>query len=282
MIACDRGATVDFTPAVPCRRGRARPYSKVEHDRTVVALIDELGIKDCGLVGHSMGGAAWSARTFDRATARRASCASWRAGALGVAVSKVVLTLFVLIASSALAGCGIASATWTYAPASATAAAPAASASPVGSAAASPSASTAPAPSASATPAASEAAPSSANPSGSVPAENTIELQEWKVTMPTEVRAGKVTYTIKNTGAEVHELIGFRSALDPVSYPRQKNGDVNEEGKGITSVTDGPNLDPGGTETRTIDLTTPGKYTFMCNITGHFENGMYIVVTVSP
>lgn len=31
-------------------------YSKEEHARTVVALIDELGITECGLVGHSMGG----------------------------------------------------------------------------------------------------------------------------------------------------------------------------------------------------------------------------------
>ncbi|MEO8437916.1 MAG: alpha/beta hydrolase [Chloroflexota bacterium] len=31
-------------------------YSKEEHARTIVALIDELGLTDCGLVGHSMGG----------------------------------------------------------------------------------------------------------------------------------------------------------------------------------------------------------------------------------
>jgi uncharacterized cupredoxin-like copper-binding protein len=36
-----------------------------------------------------------------------------------------------------------------------------------------------------------------------------------------------------------------------------------------------------GTQARTIDL-TPGKYLFVCNIPGHFKQGMYTVVTVKP
>ncbi|MEA2611454.1 MAG: hypothetical protein QOG32_1180 [Chloroflexota bacterium] len=204
-----------------------------------------------------------------------------------VGASRLALVGLALIAASALAACGTAAAGWTYTPASATPAAPAASGSAVpspaasGSAAASPAASASTAPSGSPIPSASGSAPSSATPSGSA-STDTIGLTEWKVTMPTEVKAGMVSYTITNTGTEVHELIGFRSSLDPVAYPRQPNGDVNEEGKGITSATDGPNLDPGGTQTRTIDLTTPGRYTFMCNLPGHFVKGMYIVVTVTP
>ena len=206
-------------------------------------------------------------------------------GKLGA--SRLALVGLALIAGWALAGCTTAAAGWTYTPASATPAAPAgsgsAAASPAasGSAAASPAASASTVPSGSPIPSGSGTAPSSAAPSGSAAAA-TIQIGEWMVTMPTQVKAGMVSYTIQNTGAVVHELIGFRSTLDPVAYPRKPNGDVNEEGKGITSATDGPNLDPGTTQTRTIDLTTPGKYTFMCNLPGHFVQGMYIVVTVTP
>ncbi|MEO5963985.1 MAG: plastocyanin/azurin family copper-binding protein [Candidatus Limnocylindrales bacterium] len=190
-------------------------------------------------------------------------------------MSRVVLAIAALAAVSLLAGCaGSASnPSFTFTPAASLAPVTSASTAPVPAASASAGAS-APAPSA--------PEPSAPTPSASGPAANTIELKEWKVVMPTEVKAGMVTYTITNMGTVPHELIGFQSPLDPVAYPRTKDGDVNEEGKGIISTTDGPNLDPTGTETRTIDLTTPGRYVFMCNIPGHFERGMYAVVTVTP
>ena len=94
------------------------------------------------------------------------------------------------------------------------------------------------------------------------------------------MKAGKVDFTINNAGAIEHELIAFRSNLDPLSFPKA-DGDVDENGKGIVQVTDGDDIAAGGTQTRTIDLTEPGKYVFMCNIPGHFLKGMYAVVTVT-
>ncbi len=52
--------------------------------------------------------------------------------------------------------------------------------------------------------------------------------------------------------------------------------------RGITLVSDGDNIDPGGTQTRTVDLTQPGSYLFVCNIPGHFKAGMFSAVTVTP
>jgi uncharacterized cupredoxin-like copper-binding protein len=109
---------------------------------------------------------------------------------------------------------------------------------------------------------------------------NTITLSEWKVGLPSTIKAAKITFTINNTGAAEHELIAFRSKLDPLSFPQVK-GDVDESGKGIVQVTDGEDISVGGTQARTIDLTTPGTYVFMCNIPGHFHLGMYAVVTVT-
>ena len=178
---------------------------------------------------------------------------------------RLALPLVAVIAILSLSGCAAPAAapTFTYAPPASTAPAASTAAAVVSPSAAAPSASELAAPSPSA-------------------AANTIQLSEWKVAMPTEVKAGMVTFTITNIGAVPHELIGFRSALDPVAYPRKKDGDVNEEGKGIVSATDGDNIDPAGTQTRTINLTTPGRYVFMCNIPGHFVQGMYLVVNVTP
>ena len=71
----------------------------------------------------------------------------------------------------------------------------------------------------------------------------------------------------------------FRSDLDPSRYPLD-NGDINEEGPGISLISDGENIDPGKHQTRAVDLTAPGKYLFVCNIPGHFKAGMFVSVTV--
>ena len=50
---------------------------------------------------------------------------------------------------------------------------------------------------------------------------------------------------------------------------------------GVTLVSDGDNIEPAGSQARSIDL-APGKYLFVCNIPGHFKQGMFTVVTVAP
>jgi uncharacterized cupredoxin-like copper-binding protein len=107
-----------------------------------------------------------------------------------------------------------------------------------------------------------------------------VALSEFKVqTAATAVAAGKVTFQISNAGKVQHELLVFRSNLAPSAYPL-KDGNIDEEGTGITKVSDGDNLDPGTTQTRTVDLNQPGTYLFVCNLPGHFKAGMYQVVTV--
>ncbi len=94
--------------------------------------------------------------------------------------------------------------------------------------------------------------------------------------------AGQANFSITNIGKIQHELLVFRSALAASAFPLDKNGDVIEDGPGITLVSDGENIDPGKTQTRTLDLTQPGTYLFVCNIPGHFKAGMFSVVTVTP
>jgi uncharacterized cupredoxin-like copper-binding protein len=114
-------------------------------------------------------------------------------------------------------------------------------------------------------------------PTGANP---TIVLSEWKVAVPSTLKAGKVTFTITNTGTVPHELLVFKSDLDEAAYPKDSAGDIVEDGPGIKLLSDGDNIDPGGSQTRTVDL-SPGKYLFVCNIPGHFKSGMFTVVTVT-
>ena len=94
--------------------------------------------------------------------------------------------------------------------------------------------------------------------------------------------AGQVDFSITNIGTIPHELLVFKSDLPPSAYPVDNKGDIVEDGPGISLVSDGDNMDPGKTQARTVDLTRPGRYLFVCNIPGHFKAGMFSVVTVTP
>jgi len=122
--------------------------------------------------------------------------------------------------------------------------------------------------------------PASAVPASAAPATApTITLTEWSVVVAGTIKAGKTQITSVNTGVVQHEILIFKSNLAPSAYPMDAKGDINEEGKGVTLVSDGENIDPAGSQVRQIDL-TPGKYLFVCNIPGHFKAGMFTVVTV--
>ena len=108
----------------------------------------------------------------------------------------------------------------------------------------------------------------------------TLSLYEWKVIAAPNMRAGKTTFTISNFGTVPHELLIFKSNLALAAYPRGKAGNIIEDGPGISLLSDGENIDPSGAQTRTVDL-KPGTYLFVCNIPGHFKQGMFQVVTVT-
>jgi uncharacterized cupredoxin-like copper-binding protein len=107
-----------------------------------------------------------------------------------------------------------------------------------------------------------------------------IALTEWKVAVASNFKAGSTTFTIANNGTIPHELLVFKSDLAPSAYPTDAAGDIVEDGPGVVLVSDGENVDPNGSQSRTVDL-APGTYLFVCNIPGHFKAGMFTVVTVT-
>jgi uncharacterized cupredoxin-like copper-binding protein len=110
-----------------------------------------------------------------------------------------------------------------------------------------------------------------------------VTLAEFTITAPDTVTPGIKTLQITNAGMMQHELLVFRTDLSPSAYPIDPaTGDLNEDGAGITKVSDGDNLDPGSTQSRSIDLSQPGTYSFVCNLPGHFRSGMVRTLTVAP
>jgi uncharacterized cupredoxin-like copper-binding protein len=135
----------------------------------------------------------------------------------------------------------------------------------------------------SAGPVAVETAAASGQPvSSSAPSDVAIHVSEWSVGVPTSIEAGSVNLSITNIGKIPHELLIFKSDLAPSAFPLDSHGNIIEDGPGITLVSDGDNIDPGGTQSRPADLSKPGTYLFVCNIPGHFKAGMFTVVNVTP
>lgn len=97
---------------------------------------------------------------------------------------------------------------------------------------------------------------------------------------PQRIKAGKVTFKVTNTSKDtIHEMI-----LSPVKDPKKPlpydtaNGKVNEDKAGhLGEVSELP-VGKSGELTLTLK---PGTYVLYCNIPGHFDGGMWTMVTVS-
>lgn len=129
--------------------------------------------------------------------------------------------------------------------------------------------------------AATSTAPQSSSSSAPVSGDQTATLSEWKIMVPTSIKAGKVNFKIVNAGAMEHEMVVFKADMDIAAYPTDDTGAVKEEDPSITKTSDGSNIAAGASEQRTIDLSKPGRYLFVCNLPSHFKLGMATIVTVS-
>jgi uncharacterized cupredoxin-like copper-binding protein len=110
-----------------------------------------------------------------------------------------------------------------------------------------------------------------------------VTLSDYKVTLPsTVISAGSKSLEITNSGAMQHELLVFHpdASIDPGKLPVGPDGDVVEDAPGINKVSDGDNIDPGKSQTRALDLSTPGTYILLCNLPGHYKAGMWTRIDV--
>jgi uncharacterized cupredoxin-like copper-binding protein len=87
-----------------------------------------------------------------------------------------------------------------------------------------------------------------------------------------------VKISAPNIGGTTHELVVLKTDLDPANLPTLPSGEVDEEA--LHSPGEIPDVAAGATAATTVDL-KPGKYAIICNLPGHYAQGMYGSLTVT-
>jgi uncharacterized cupredoxin-like copper-binding protein len=102
-----------------------------------------------------------------------------------------------------------------------------------------------------------------------------VTLKEFKVIPSVKsVKAGKVTFIVKNTGKVMHEMVVVKSTKAPGSLAGTGK-EASEKG----SVGEVPDVKAGKGGKLTVTL-KPGKYVLLCNLPGHYKAGQYVGFTV--
>jgi uncharacterized cupredoxin-like copper-binding protein len=95
-----------------------------------------------------------------------------------------------------------------------------------------------------------------------------VTLSEFKVVpKPTSVKAGKVTFSAKNSGKLEHELVVLKTNLAPDKLQVKGNKAVET---GLVGKVVG--IAPGKTKQLTLTL-KKGKFVLLCNVPAHYQAG---------
>jgi len=92
------------------------------------------------------------------------------------------------------------------------------------------------------------------------------------------VPAGQVTFNLSNHGPDQHEFVVFKTDLAPDNLPVE-NGQVNESASSLQKIGEQQEYPSGETRSLTVNL-DPGRYVLICNIVGHYQQGMHVGFTV--
>lgn len=103
------------------------------------------------------------------------------------------------------------------------------------------------------------------------------DLREHVITLTSnEVRAGEVTFVIRNRGGQAHDLIVIKTdrAADALQVDQQTQK-ASEEGRvgGVELI------NPGRSSNLKLTL-EPGHYVLICNVATHYQLGMRTELTV--
>lgn len=92
--------------------------------------------------------------------------------------------------------------------------------------------------------------------------------------------AGEITFNLSNEASQTHEFVIFRTDLAPDAMPLNDEGDVDEAGEGVEAIDEIEDITAGSEATLTVTLDA-GSYVFLCNLPGHYRQGMHVGFTVS-
>lgn len=96
----------------------------------------------------------------------------------------------------------------------------------------------------------------------------------------TQLKAGEVTFDVSNEADQIHEFVVVKTDLAEGDLPTDDSGDVDEEGEGIEPVDEIEDIEGGSSQSLTVNL-DPGNYVVICNLPGHYRQGMHSTITVS-
>ena len=101
---------------------------------------------------------------------------------------------------------------------------------------------------------------------------------DWAVEVTPASAADPTTFSISNNGSLVHNLRVIRTDLDPDSLPSDSSGfQVDEDQVNVVAFIS--ELTSGESTELAVDLET-GSYVLICNIPGHYDQGMRTGFTV--
>lgn len=106
-----------------------------------------------------------------------------------------------------------------------------------------------------------------------------VSLKEWSVTPAMEeARQGTVVFEVRNEGSVAHQLIVIKNDLPPDHLPVANGAIATSQVRVLESIDP---IAPGATSEVRFDA-TPGKFVLVCNVPGHYQQGMAASFLVEP
>ena len=107
-----------------------------------------------------------------------------------------------------------------------------------------------------------------------------VTLADYSVT-PEEssAPAGEVTFDVSNDAEQTHEFVIFKTDVAEGDLPTNEDGDVDESGDGVQLIDEIEDIEGGSSESLTVSLDA-GSYVLICNLPGHYRQGMHASFTV--
>ncbi len=109
-----------------------------------------------------------------------------------------------------------------------------------------------------------------------------VTLKDFSISFAEpSVKTGQVTFAIKNDGPSLHEFVILQTDLAPTALPthEEKGVKVADE-ESLKGMAEKEDIAPGTSTTLTVSL-PPGNYVMICNIPGHYIQGMATGFSVS-
>jgi uncharacterized cupredoxin-like copper-binding protein len=91
--------------------------------------------------------------------------------------------------------------------------------------------------------------------------------------------AGSIKFDITNQGPSDHEFVILKTDLAADKLPIKDNT-VDTSASGVTSIAEAEDIGSGTSKSLTKSL-DPGKYVMICNIAGHYQQGIHASFVVN-